>query len=115
MRTIRPVAAAIGFALVLDGGGGVRSTVELAAAPWPEVPDPAVIVLDAENTRSAAWLAENVAFAPADRDAVLGPIRRTWAGAFDVEDERVAVLVLEALPHTGGSAAERRGAERARS
>ena len=78
----------------------------LAAAPWPDVPEPAVIVLDAGDTRSAAWLADNVAFAPADRDAILGPIRRTWAAAFDLQAERVAVLVLEAPSQSGGPMAE---------
>lgn len=106
MNTIHPVAEAIGFAIVLDGAGGIRDTVELAGAPWPEVPEPAVIVLDAGEARTAAWLAENAAFAPADRDAVFGPIRRTWAAPFDVQGERVAVLVLEELPHFGESMAE---------
>ena len=53
---------------------------------------------------------QNAAFAPADRDAVFGPIRRTWAAPFDVQGERVAVLVLEELPHFGESMAEARGA-----
>jgi zinc transporter len=100
------VAAAIGFAIVLDGSGGVRDTLELAAAPWPAVPDPAVIVLDATDARTAAWLADNVAFAPADRDAILGPIRRTWAAAFDVLGDRVAVLILVALHHSGAARAD---------
>ena len=114
MNTIRSVAEAIGFAIVLDGAGGIRDTVELAGAPWPEVPEPAVIVLDAGEARTAAWLAENAAFAPADRDAVLGPIRRTWAAPFDVQGERVAVLVLEELPHFGESMAEAGAAARDR-
>jgi len=112
VNTIRPVAEAIGFAIVLDGRGGIRDTVELGGAPWPAVPDPAVVVLEATETRTAAWLAENAAFAAADRDAVLGPIRRTWAAAFDVQGERVAVLVLEALHH--GSMAEAGDARDAR-
>jgi zinc transporter len=114
VNTIRPVAEAIGFAIVLDGRGGIRDTVELGGPPWPEVPDPAVVVLEATDTRTAAWLAENAAFAAADRDALLGPIRRTWAAAFDVQGERVAVLVLEGLHHAGGSMAEAGDARDAR-
>jgi zinc transporter len=104
------VVAAIGFALVLDGGGGIRATLDLADAPWPEVPEPSVIVLSSEDPRTAAWIAKNVALAPADRDAVLGPIRRTWAAAFDQDGEQVAVVVLEGIPHAGSSVPEGGGA-----
>jgi zinc transporter len=42
-----------------------------------------------------------VELAPADRDAVLGPIRRTWAASFDKRGERVAALLLEGTPQVG--------------
>src|SRR5262245_17507880 len=110
MNTIRAVVAPIGFAHVLDGGGGIRATLDVADAPWPQVPEPALIVLNTEDARTAAWTANNVPLAASDRDALLGPIRRTWAAAFDEKHERVAVLVLEGIPYPGTSLAEGGGA-----
>jgi zinc transporter len=100
------VADAIGFAIVLDGAGGIRETLELGAASWPSMTEPAVIVLDAGAARTAAWLADQVGLAPGDRDAVLRPIRRTWAAEFDVRGERVAALVFEAPSSPGGATGE---------
>src|SRR5678816_3467715 len=94
-----------GFAIVLDGAGGTLATLDLDDQPWPPVPEPAVIVLNSFDPRATVWFAENCGLATADRDAVLGPTRRTWAAAFERPDERVAALVLEAPLRTGAHAA----------
>jgi len=90
-----------GFAIVLDGAGGMLAAHDLDEQPWPVVAEPAVIVLNSVDPRATVWFAENCGLATADRDAVLGPTRRTWAAAFERPDERVAALVLEAPFRTG--------------
>jgi zinc transporter len=73
----------------------MRAAIDLDE-PWPPVPEPSVIVLNYLEPRALAWFAENCDLAPSDREALLGPVRRTWAAAFDQSGDRVAVLALEA-------------------
>lgn len=89
-----------GFAIVLDGAGGMRAAIDLDE-PWPSVPEPSVIVLNYLEPRALAWFAENCGLPPSDREALLGPVRRTWAATFEQAGDRVAVLALEAPLRTG--------------
>jgi hypothetical protein len=98
MDTIASVKASAGFAIVLDGVGGTRGAFDFDEPFWRSEVEPAVIVLNSASPRAVAWFIENNGLAPADRDAVLGPVRRTWAAAFDVAGERAAALILDAPP-----------------
>jgi zinc transporter len=88
--------------MVLDGAGGIRGLLDIEGAPWPPVPEPAVIVLNSADPRAAQWIADNAGLSPAERESVLGPVRRTWGSAFEHDGEKAAVLVLEAIGSSPG-------------
>ena len=98
VRIIRSVAAPAGFAIVLDGKGGLRATIDFDVPPWPPVPEPSVIVLNSADPRAQAWAIENAGLAPADLDALLGPVRRTWASSVERAGEKAAVLFVDEAP-----------------
>jgi zinc transporter len=96
--------ASFGSALVLDGGGGVRSTAEIGESSagsrdgnGPGLDEPALFLLDAGDPRTARWLVDNSALSDEERAVFLGPIQRTWAAILDGHDEPTLVLLLEAM------------------
>ena len=91
------MSAPTGFAIVLDGAGGIRASLDIDGAPWPPVPEPAVIVLNSADPRATAWIADNAGLGPAEQGSLLGPVHRTWGAVFEQRGEKVAVLVMEGL------------------
>lgn len=75
-----------GFAIVLDGVGGMREAIDLDE-PWPSVPEPSVIVLNYLEPRALAWFA-----------ALVVEVLRFWSESYlsEVLDHDKLVANLEA-------------------